>query len=105
MDRTMPLREAIQRVRIAESTSAYWDGLNGTREAADQAHELALTLVDDLACQLGQAQDAIRRAARRLRDLSSVYTLGPGNERRVIDLLWTDTAKAADELELSLRLA
>ena len=100
----MPLREAIQRVRIAESTSVYWDGLNGTKEAADQAHELALTLADDLTRQLGQAQDAIRYAARRLRDLPNVYTLGPGNECRVIDLLWTDTAEAADELELSLQL-
>lgn len=100
----MALREAIQQVRFTENTSAYWDGFNGTKEAANQAHDVALTLVDDLARQLERTQEAIRRAARRLRDLPSVYTLGPGNERRVIDLLWTDTAEAADELELSLRL-
>lgn len=49
MNKRDELKEAIRLARLAENTAAYWDGLNGTREASEAAYARALELVDELA--------------------------------------------------------
>ncbi|MEU6261828.1 hypothetical protein [Saccharopolyspora shandongensis] len=41
-------KKAVSQVRIAENTACYWDGLNGTRQAAEDAHNAALKAIDAL---------------------------------------------------------
>lgn len=44
-------------------------------------------------------REALARIARGLRGMPGVYTIGPGNELRVIELLWEDARKAADAID------
>jgi hypothetical protein len=54
------LKEAIRLSRLAESTAAYWDGLNGTREESEAAFNHALKLVDEVAEELKRTQPGVQ---------------------------------------------
>ncbi|MFI6029461.1 hypothetical protein [Amycolatopsis magusensis] len=92
------LAAAIHKVQVSENTACYYDGAEGTRTEADNALKEALQLAGKLAVDLSTLREAVQRAARELSGLSSVYTVGAGNEMHVLNLVYSDASAVADKL-------